>query len=142
MSKLKNKLISKTSYAVSKSLAQPREREDADEEAALRALEEEVMWERSSTNKSDVVERNLTQMIDVLHLRLKSLESVVSVRQDLCDDDVNPNSSSMSKQAPKIADEYEDFNPRALKDPRAHLHKVSNNTADNFCIVFVFISFV
>jgi hypothetical protein len=130
MSKLKKQAISKTSFGIAKTFASQlvskneKDSADADDEAALRVLEEEVMWDRNATNKSEVVERNLTQMIDVLHLRLKSLEHVVSVRQGLCNEDIDPGSSNMSKQAPKIADDFEEINPRVLKDPRAHLHKV------------------
>ena len=128
MSQQKKKLVNKTAFGVAKTYAnQVTQKEGAEQEldaAALKALEDEVLWERSETNKSDVVERNLTQMIDVLHLRLKSLEGVVNARQVLCNEDVDPNSMNMSKQAPKISDDFDEINPRVLKDPKTHVHKV------------------
>lgn len=126
------KQVTKASYGIAKSFAGQMLHKNennidiTEDDAAMRALEEEVMWERSETNKSDVVERNLTQMIDVLHMRLQSLETVVHAREELCEDDIDPNSSKMSKQAPKITDEFEDINPRVAKDQRGHLHKDSN----------------
>jgi hypothetical protein len=99
------------------------------EDSILQKLEDEVMGEVSKTNnnKSDVMERNLTQMIDVLHLRLKALETAAKVRLEYCLEDQNPNSTKESKMAPRIMEEFEDqrVNPRVLlKDL-----KMSTNTS-------------
>lgn len=88
-------------------------------------LEEEVMGEVAEANslKSMVFERNLNQMVDVLHLRLRALESAAKLRIDYCAEDLNPNSLKESKSVPKIMEEFEDqhvVNPRVL-------NKVTNN---------------
>ena len=48
-------------------------------------LEEEVMGEVAEANsqKSKVFERNLNQMVDVLHLRLRALENAARLRLGL-----------------------------------------------------------
>ena len=135
---LKKPKVNKAAYGIAKTFAaqmMPKEAEALPDEAELerlRALEEEVMWERNQTYKSDVVERNLTQMIDVLHQRLNQLSDVVEQRNILCVEDGNGSSSVESKEhAVTIADEFDDINPRLLKDPRAHLHKDSNLISDS-----------
>jgi hypothetical protein len=83
-------------------------------------LEEEVMGEvvEGSSQKSKVFERNLNQMVDVLHLRLRALESAAKLRLDYCAEDLNPNSLKESKSVPKIMEEFEDqhVNPRVFKE--------------------------
>ncbi len=136
MSQKKTK-INKTAFGLAKTFAQqllPKETEqeiDEAEQKKLRALEEEVMWERNQTYKSDVVERNLTQMIDVLHQRLNQLSHVVEERNLLCAEDGNGASTVESKQHSVAAtDDFDDINPRLLRDPRAHMHKDSNLISD------------
>lgn len=131
--------VNKAAYGIAKTFAAqllPKEAEaalpDEAEQERLRALEEEVMWEKNQTYKSDVVERNLTQMIDVLHQRLNQLSDVVKQRNILCAEDGNGSSSIESKEhSVTIADEFDDINPRLLKDPRAHMHKDSNLISDS-----------
>lgn len=130
--------VNKAAYGIAKTFASQMLPKDADvlpdeaEQERLRSLEEEVMWERNQTYKSDVVERNLTQMIDVLHQRLNQLSEVVQQRNILCVEDGNGSSSLESREhSVTIADEFDDINPRLLKDPRAHLHKDSNLISDS-----------
>lgn len=101
------------------------------EDSTLQKLEDEVMGEvtKINNNKSDVMERNLNQMIDVLHLRLKALETAAKVRMEYCVEDRNPNSTKESKMAPKIMEEFEDqrVNPRVLlKDMKASTTQVKD----------------
>lgn len=79
-------------------------------EESEKKLEEEAMGEirEVDTLKSKVFERNLNQMIDVLHLRLSALETAAKVRLDFCAEDLKADSSKESKQAPKIMEEFED----------------------------------
>ena len=68
------------------------------------------------------MKRNLDQMVDVLHLRLRALETAARVRLEFCAEDLMPNSKKESKMAPKIMEEFEDqhVNPRILlKDVKA-----------------------
>jgi hypothetical protein len=92
----------------------------ADESLLSEQLEEQVMGEVAEANsqKSKVFERNLNQMVDVLHLRLRALESAARLRLDYCAEDLNPNSLKESKSVPKIMEEFEDqhVNPRILKE--------------------------
>lgn len=85
-------------------------------------LEEEVMGEVAESNaqKSQVFERNLNQMVDVLHLRLRALEGAAKLRLEFCAEDLNPNSMKESKSVPKIMEEFEDqhVNPRILKETK------------------------
>jgi hypothetical protein len=85
-------------------------RQTSIEDTAIQKLEDEVMGEitKVNNNKSDVMERNLNQMIDVLHLRLKALETAAKLRMEYCVEDRNPNSTKESKMAPKIMEEFED----------------------------------
>jgi hypothetical protein len=48
------------------------------------------------------MEKNLDQMIGVLHSRLKSLEESAKTRMKLCQEDLMPNSKNMSKQVVSI----------------------------------------
>ena len=81
-------------------------------------IEDEVMGEVKDpeSRKSNIMERNLNQMIDVLHLRLSALEDAARVRQKFCEEDLNPRSKKMSKQVPKLMEDFEDGNPRIMKD--------------------------
>lgn len=123
--------ISKNAWNVAKQLSAPPPatgKSDAggslsphhsiDDSSYLQKLEDEVMGEvkDSDTLKSKALERNLNQMIDVLHLRLAALETAAKVRMEFCSEDLLPNSNKMSKLAPKIMEEFEDQNvfPKAL----------------------------
>jgi hypothetical protein len=91
----------------------------------LQRMEDEVMGEISNadSHKSMIMERNLNQMVEVLHLRLEALETAARVRLEFCAEDLMPNSRKESKMAPKIMEEFEDqhVNPRILlKDMRTN----------------------
>jgi len=62
--------------------------------------EEEIMGggDRAGSKKSEIMGKNLDQMINVLHNRLKSLEESANTRMRLCQEDLMPNSKNMSKQ--------------------------------------------
>ena len=54
--------------------------------------------DRAGSKKSEIMGKNLDQMINVLHNRLKSLEESANTRMRLCQEDLMPNSKNMSKQ--------------------------------------------
>lgn len=54
--------------------------------------------DKAGSKKSEIMGKNLDQMINVLHSRLKSLEDCANTRIRLCKDDLNPLSKNMSKQ--------------------------------------------
>mmetsp|Transcript_12494 Transcript_12494/g.18872 ORF Transcript_12494/g.18872 Transcript_12494/m.18872 type:complete len:727 (+) Transcript_12494:158-2338(+) len=92
----------------------------------MQRIEDEVMGEvsESDSNKSMVLERNLNQMVDVLHLRLRALETAARVRLEFCAEDLMANSKKESKMAPKIMEEFEDqhVNPKVLlKDVKTNV---------------------
>ena len=60
------------------------------EKQKLRDLEAEVMGavKKGVASKTDIRERNLSQMISVLHMRLASLEKMASSRMELVKEDV------------------------------------------------------
>eukprot|EP01038_Epipyxis_sp_PR26KG_P010870 gene10870-14588_t len=79
--------------------------------------EGEIMGESSNKGrKSDAMEKNLMQMVNVLNYRLGSLESAAKTRLKLCEEDLNPKSKKSSSNAAKIVDEYDEVVPRSLKD--------------------------
>ncbi len=84
--------------------------------------------------KSNVMERNLNQMIGILHLRLNALADAAQTRIKFCEEDLNPNSIKMSKQCPKIADDYEDVNPKTSFK--------NNKSSGNNKVIFIFISLI
>ena len=96
----------------------PTRQNSIEDSAAIQKLEDEVMGEVSETDslKSVALQRNLDQMIDVLHMRLRALENAAKVRKDFCAEDLMANSKKESKMAPKIMEEFEDqhVNPRIL----------------------------
>ncbi|KAJ1414789.1 hypothetical protein B484DRAFT_454754 [Ochromonadaceae sp. CCMP2298] len=67
-------------------------------------------------NKSEVMDKNLLQMFDVLRKRLDTLKEAAKTRSKLCEEDTNKNSDKMSEQAPKIIDEFDEVVPRSLRD--------------------------
>eukprot|EP01041_Mallomonas_annulata_P002564 gene2564-5005_t len=96
--------------------------EDIDEMEFLKKLwepdDDDVIGELKDpdSRKSNIMERNLNQMVDVLHLRLAALEEAASVRLSLCQEDLLPNSKKMSENAPRLMDDFEDANPRNFRD--------------------------
>mmetsp|Transcript_41018 Transcript_41018/g.41894 ORF Transcript_41018/g.41894 Transcript_41018/m.41894 type:complete len:719 (+) Transcript_41018:210-2366(+) len=90
-------------------------------------LEAQVMGQLKDyeKRKSKIMERNLDQMVEVLHIRLNALGDAAKVRLDLCKEDVKANSKKMSDQAPKLMDDFEDGNQRMFKD------KIGTGMKDN-----------
>jgi hypothetical protein len=80
--------------------------------------EKEIMGESGNGRRSETMEKNLNQMVKVLHNRLNSLENACKTRIRLCEEDSNPLSKKMSKNAPKIFDEFDELMPRSLKDAK------------------------
>lgn len=128
MKKSSRAQVSKTAFSLAKTLNGSQDpdaeafnltRENTMEDSIqMQRLEEEVMGEVSESDslKSVALQRNLDQMIDVLHLRLRALETAARARLDFCAEDLMANSSKQSKMAPKIMEEFEDLhvNPRVL----------------------------
>jgi hypothetical protein len=140
MKKSSRSQVSKSAFNLAKSLTNTQEPDpesfhltrhnSMEDSKEMQRLEEEVMGEVSETDslKSVALQRNLDQMIDVLHLRLRALETAARVRLDFCAEDLMANSKKESKMAPKIMEEFEDqhVNPRILmKDV-----KVTNQSKD------------
>jgi hypothetical protein len=78
--------------------------------------EEELMGATGNGKKSDVMGKNLDQMVIALHTRLKTLEEAAKNRLRLCAEDLNPNSTNTSNQASKLLDEYDEVIPKSLKE--------------------------
>lgn len=74
----------------------------------LKKLEMEVMGESNRTkSKGDLAEKNLQQMIEVLHAKLDNLKDAATMRIELCNEDVNPYSTRTSRLAPKLGDDLD-----------------------------------
>lgn len=99
------------------------------EEELMKNFEREVMGENIQGRKSDLKERNLNQMVEVLHLRLSSLKSNARTRMTLCLEDINPNSQKTSKEAPKLTDDYE--NETTSKPSNSGINKSNQNNAND-----------
>lgn len=69
----------------------------------------------TESRKSNIMERNLNQMVDVLRLRLDALDEAAKLRIKFCEEDLIPNSKKSSKEAPLI-EELDDSNPRIFRD--------------------------
>jgi hypothetical protein len=78
--------------------------------------EDDLMGGSGQGSKSDVMDKNLLQMFDVLRHRLDVLKEAATTRAKLCEEDTNKNSDKMSEQAPKIIDEFDEVVPRSLRD--------------------------
>ena len=118
------KTAAPTAAAPSSSGERDRERErerEKGEEHRRRAREQEeelmggtrVSVRNTNTKKSsgaDVKESNLSQMVAVLHMRIGSLEKTAKMRMELCAEDLMPNSTKTSKNAPKMGDDMDFFN--------------------------------
>jgi hypothetical protein len=81
------------------------------EKQKLKDLEAEVMGssKRGVTSMSDIKERNLSQMISVLHTRLASLEKTTSARMELVQEDVRTDSTKSSSDGLKAGDDLEEM---------------------------------
>ena len=118
--------ISRNAYNLAKSLdstingstraiddEDPEDRRKRIKEANLRAkeLEAEVMGtvKKGVTSQSDIKERNLSQMISVLHMRLANLEKNTSARFELVKEDVNTHSTKSSLQTRRTNEDIEEF---------------------------------
>lgn len=69
-----------------------------------------------NSSKSDVMDKNLHQMFDVLRVRLETIKGAAATRMKLCEEDVNKHSDRTSDQAPKIIDEFDEVIPRSMRD--------------------------
>lgn len=69
-----------------------------------------------NSSKSDVMDKNLHQMFDVLRVRLATIKGAAATRMKLCEEDVNKHSDRTSDQAPKIIDEFDEVIPRSMRD--------------------------
>jgi len=69
-----------------------------------------------NSSKSDVMDKNLHQMFDVLRVRLETIKGAAATRMKLCEEDVNKHSDRTSDQAPKIIDEFDEVVPRSMRD--------------------------
>eukprot|EP00605_Chrysophyceae_sp_TOSAG23-4_P000603 GSChrysophyteH1.ASY1.ANO1.680.1 assembled CDS len=74
-------------------------------------IEAEVMGtvKKGVTSQSDIKERNLSQMISVLHMRLAALEKRQAERMDLVKEDVRTDSTRCSSDIKNRTDDLEDF---------------------------------
>ena len=130
-----NKLVTTTDKIDKKLIIEETSTKNPFHNDRLIQLEEEVMGEVDSGHgtKSDMLERNLDQMINVLRLRLGELDKAANERKRYCEEDVNPNSQIMSKQAPKLGNEYDEVLPKSLKDTKT-THRDNLVSADNIHI--------
>lgn len=80
--------------------------------------EDDLMGGSGSGTKSEVMDKNLLQMFDVLRHRLGVLKEAATTRSILSNEDTNKNSDRMSEQAPKIIDEFDEVVPRSLRDTK------------------------
>jgi hypothetical protein len=108
--------IGKQTYAVAKELANS----DFISKADAAEIEDEVMGIQSDdpeNSKSSMIERNLEQMIKVLHLRLTSISDTTKRRMDYCIQDLKPNSKLKSAQLPSGMNvDFDDLGPKFVKD--------------------------
>lgn len=82
-----------------------------------------------------LMDRNMNQMIGVLHGRLTALESAAKFRMELLAEDLQPNSKKDSKQAPKITEENEaQFMNRIKSDMRNSTKDVNLVSAEGILI--------
>lgn len=80
--------------------------------------EEEIMGGNNIGEKSEIMGKNLDQMVKVLHSRLKALEDAATTRLRLCEEDLMPNSKNTSSQAKNLINDYDEAIPRSLKDTK------------------------
>ncbi len=98
-------------------------------------LEDEVMGNVGGHGhgKSHGMEKNLEQMVKVLNSRLKSLENAANMRMKLCEEDLNAHSSKMSRDAPKIFDDFsEEAIPKSIREiKRSEFAAAASNALAN-----------
>ena len=80
--------------------------------------EKEIMGGTDIGKKSEIMGKNLDQMVKVLHSRLKALEDAATTRLRLCEEDLMPNSKNTSSQAKNLINDYDEAIPRSLKDTK------------------------
>lgn len=84
----------------------------------VKALEDEVMGgsgggsQAMENLKSYTMERNLQQMVEVLHLRLNAIKTGFDLRNTMCEWDIDAKETRVS-YFNKITDDYEDMNPKS-----------------------------
>ena len=71
-----------------------------------------LFYQDPDSSKSNTVERNLEQMINILHLRLNSIEEAAKLRKEYCIQDLKPNSRLYSELLPSITADYDDVGPK------------------------------
>eukprot|EP00606_Chrysophyceae_sp_TOSAG23-5_P001250 GSChrysophyteH2.ASY1.ANO1.1635.1 assembled CDS len=88
-----------------------RKHKAKEENKKLKDLEAEVMGtvKKGVTSQSDIKERNLSQMISVLHMRLASIEKRQNERMELVKEDVRTDSTKCSSDMKNRTDDLEDF---------------------------------
>ena len=89
--------------------------------------EEELMGATGNGKKSEVMGKNLDQMVFALHGRLKALEVAAKSRRQLCAEDLNANSTNTSGQATKLLDEFDEVIPKSLKEIKQSTLAVREN---------------
>ena len=119
--KLTGQLTNKSGTVAFSDTAEKPHQENAAEHSsnhppATPAAEDDLMGGSGQGSKSDVMDKNLLTMFDVLRLRLSTLKEAAITRAKLCEEDTNKNSDKMSEQAPKIIDEFDEVIPRSLRD--------------------------
>lgn len=114
--------IGRSAYNIAKQVASmvtenDNSKAEADEKKRTSREEEEELMGGTRSSKangkgtaSDIKERNLSQMVAVLHSRIGSMEKLAKIRFDLCAEDLMPNSALTSKNAPKISDDLDFLN--------------------------------
>ena len=98
-------------------------------------LEDEIMGDSHHSGgnhqKSDTMQKNLDQMVKVLNSRLTGLREAARVRLKLCEEDLDPKSTKMSKQAPKIVDEFDEVAPKPTRDVKYTSSSTNVTTSNN-----------
>lgn len=130
--------ISKPAYAIAKKESDGAygdgSQKGADTKVDKNAIdEEEIMGERGEGKKSESMQNNLNQMVNLLHVRLKHMEATAKARVQLSAEDLMANSTRTSSSATDIVTEYDEAIPKSLKDskPSSTYHKdnlVSSDT--------------
>lgn len=96
-------------------------------------LEDEIMGDTHHSGqhqKSDAMQKNLDQMVKVLNSRLTGLREAAITRLKLCEEDLDPKSTRMSKHAPKIVDEFDEAIPKSTRDTK-YSSNIGTTTSNN-----------
>lgn len=79
-----------------------------------------------------MIERNLEQMIKILHMRLDTIGEAAKLRREYCIQDLKPNSRLTSSQLPGIAADYDDLGPKnSMKEMSKSTYVGHNKVALN-----------